>query len=75
MQLERIALKLRRRTAWEALDLGQAMLRASAGPLYRAWFASFGIAGIVLFALFWQWPWLAALLLWWIKPLCDRVML
>lgn len=75
MQLERITLKLRRRTAAEALDLGQAMLRANAAALYRAWFASFGIAGIVLFAMFWQWPWLAVLLLWWIKPLCDRVML
>lgn len=75
MQLERIALKLRRRNTWEALDLGQAMLRAGAGPLYRAWCLTFGLAGIVLFALCWQLPWLAILLLWWIKPLCDRAML
>lgn len=75
MQLERIRLKLRRRTAWEALDLGQAMLRAGAGPAYRAWLATFGVAGLLSFALFWQWPWVAVLVLWWIKPLCDRVIL
>lgn len=75
MQLERIRLKLRRRTAWEALDLGQAMLRAGAGPAYRAWLATFGLAGLLSFALFWQWPWVAVLVLWWIKPLCDRVIL
>lgn len=75
VQLEQIALKLRRRTAWEALDLGHAMLRHWARPAYLAWLMSFWIIGIASFALLWQWPWAAMLLLWWLKPVCDRVLL
>lgn len=78
MRLEEITLRLRRRTAWEALDLGHAMLRAWAGPAYRAWFATYWLAGIVLAAVFWlvwDWPAGGTLVLWWLKPLFDRVLL
>lgn len=75
MQLEKIALKLRRRTTWEALDLGHAMLRHWARPAYLAWLMSFWIIGGVSYALLWQWPWAAMLLVWWLKPFCDRVLL
>lgn len=78
MRLEEITLRLRRRNDWEALDLGHAMLRAWAGPAYRAWFATYWLAGIVLaalFWLFWDWPAGGLLVLWWLKPLFDRVLL
>ncbi|WP_300449133.1 DUF4129 domain-containing protein [Accumulibacter sp.] len=75
MQLEQIAIRLRRRSPWEALDLGHAMLHAWAPRVYAAWFATYWPAGIVVVLLLWPWPEYAMLLLWWLKPLFDRVLL
>ncbi|OQA29738.1 MAG: hypothetical protein BWY57_03230 [Betaproteobacteria bacterium ADurb.Bin341] len=78
MRLEEITVRLRRRTAWEALDLGHALLRAWAGPSYRAWFVTYWSAGIALMAVFgflWEWTFGAILALWCLKPLFDRVLL
>lgn len=77
MQIDRIGLHLRRRTAWEALDLGHAMLRAWAAPAYRAWLVYFWGCGIVLIALFslFDATGIAVLLLWWLKPVFDRILL
>lgn len=75
MEIERIAVRLRRRNAWEALDLGHAMLRAWAGPAYRAWLASYWATGLVLLGLFWSSQEIALLILWWLKPLFDRCLL
>lgn len=75
MELEQIAVRLRRRTPWEGLDLGHAMLRAWAGPAYRAWLATYWVAGIALLGLFWSQQAIALLILWWLKPLFDRILL
>ncbi|EXI67457.1 MAG: hypothetical protein AW08_02013 [Candidatus Accumulibacter adjunctus] len=74
MRLEDIAVRLRRRSAWEAIDLGQAMLRQWAVRIYGAWFATYWLAGLLLLA-FWPWPGYVIALLWWLKPLFDRVLL
>ena len=75
MRLEDIAVHLRRRSAWEALDLGHAMLHAWAPRVYRAWFATYWPAGIVILLLLWPWPEYAMFVLWWMKPVFDRVLL
>lgn len=75
MQLEKIAVDLRRRSPWEALDLGRIMVRAWAGDTYRIWFATYWLAGLVLILVLWSWPALAMLILWWLKPLFDRILL
>ncbi|HQC80269.1 MAG TPA: DUF4129 domain-containing protein [Accumulibacter sp.] len=75
MRLEAIAIHLRRRSAWEALDLGHTMLRRWARALYGAWFATYWIAGVLVMLLMWRWPDYAMLVLWWLKPLFDRVLL
>mgnify|MGYP001357032317 CR=1 FL=1 len=75
MQLDRIGLQLRRRSAWEALDLGHALLRAWAWPAYRVWLISFWGCGLLLTALLWRWPGWAVFILWWLKPLFDRLLL
>lgn len=75
MQLERIAVRLRRRTPWEALDLGHAMLRAWAGPAYRAWLGTYWVVGLLLLAIFWSHQAIALFILWWLKPAFDRVLL
>jgi hypothetical protein len=74
VRLEEIAVRLRRRSAWEAIDLGQAMLRQWAVRIYAAWFATYWVAGLLLLA-FWPWPGYVIALLWWMKPLFDRVLL
>jgi hypothetical protein len=75
VRLDQIAIVLRRRNAWEALDLGHAMLRAWAGPAYRAWLATYWLFGVVLLLVLWPWPTFAIVALWWLKPLFDRVLL
>jgi len=75
MRLEQIALHLRRRTPWEALDLGHAMFRTWSWPAYRAWLLTYWLAGLGVLALTSPWPQYSALVLWWLKPLFDRVLL
>lgn len=75
MRLEHIAIALRRRNGWEALDLGQVMLRAWGGSAYRAWLASYWLFGVTLLLVLWAWQDVATMLLWWLKPLFDRVLL
>lgn len=75
MRLDQIAIVLRRRNAWEALDLGHAMLRAWAGPAYRAWLATYWLFGVALLLVLSPWPSFAIVALWWLKPVFDRVLL
>ena len=77
MQPANIAVTLRRRTPWEAIDLGLSMLqqwRRAANPPHVA--VAGGLAGAALAG---AWalgrPWVAILLIWWLKPLYDRVVL
>ncbi|WP_426687618.1 DUF4129 domain-containing protein [Rhodanobacter ginsengiterrae] len=75
MELERISVVLRPRVTREAIDLGAAMLRANAWPVWSAWFA-FTLPMFVLcnaLGLLLGLPWLGWVLLWWLKPLFDRV--
>ena len=51
------------------------MLRAWSGPVYRAWCGTFiPFAALVTLAL-WPWPEISGLVLWWCKPIFDRVLL
>jgi len=70
-----LRIALRPRTPWEAADLGLALLRAQAGPVYRAWLATLVPAALLLAVLCREHPWLAPLILWWLKPLLDRPVL
>lgn len=73
--LENFAIEARRRTGWEALDLGLVMLRQWSSPVYRAWFATWGLFALILSPLLWWSPLWFGVLLWWLKPLFDRVLL
>lgn len=75
MNLERITLKLRPRTSWEALDLGLQLAMQHARAVWGAWFAVTVPVTLVVWAACWSKPWLALLLLWWLKPLADRFVL
>jgi hypothetical protein len=75
VELEKIALTLRPRQGWEAVDLGFRMAMRWARPLWAVWFTVFlPVAAVLSFALA-EHPWIAALLVWWLKPLYDRYLL
>jgi hypothetical protein len=75
MQLEGLTIALRARTPWEATDLGIALVRAHASRIYAAWILTTLPAFVLLngFGLLLGKPWLAALALWWLKPVFDRI--
>ena len=73
MQLDRLAVQLRLRNPWEAIDLGFAMVRTWARTVYAAWLTLFvPLCVLALLVLPWQW---AIVLVWWLKPALDRVVL
>jgi signal transduction histidine kinase len=77
MQLDKVAVALRPRTAWESIDLGVVMLQRWWRSLYASFAAVYlPVAGLCL-ALGWAYEraWLALAVLWWLKPLFDRVAL
>jgi hypothetical protein len=75
VEIERISVVLRLRSARESVDLGAAMLRRHARPIFTAWF----IASLPFLAIaigLEQWlgkPWIPLLFLWWSKPLFARI--
>jgi hypothetical protein len=73
VQLDRLAVQLRLRNPWEAMDLGFAMVRSWLGQIYAPWLALFvPVCAVALFALPRPWAWVAV---WWLKPAFDRVIL
>jgi hypothetical protein len=72
MQLEQVNIALRPRHGWEAIDLGFRMAMHWARPLWSVWLALYVPVGLALAVALKETPWVAALLLWWWKPLFDR---
>jgi len=73
MDLERVAAVIRPRSPWEAIDLGFGMVRAWWRPVGSAWLATVAPVWCLLFLLFSGKPGLALFILWWLRPLFDRV--
>ncbi len=75
MRLEDLTVHLRARTSWEAMELGMALVRRHAAAIWKPWclvtlplFVLVNGLGIAL-----GWELLPALLLWWLKPVYDRI--
>ena len=75
MRLENIAIALRPRSAWEAIDLGYAMTQTWWTALIKAWCAVYLPIALVINLVCWKYPPLAVMILWWLKPAFDRVLL
>jgi hypothetical protein len=75
VQTEQIAVVVRPREGYEAVDLGFRFARALFWPLFPA--HALVVAGVTLalYAGLSDRLWFAALLIWWLKPLYDRVAL
>ncbi len=75
MQTERIAVAVRPREGYEAVDLGFRFARAVIWPLFPAHALVVAGVALALHAGLSERLWLAAVLVWWLKPLYDRVAL
>jgi hypothetical protein len=75
MQLEQIAVTLRPRTGWEAIDLGYAMVQAWWRPILRVWSVTYVPVALIVNLACWFEPVYAVMIMWWLKPAFDRVVL
>lgn len=75
MRVQGLNIALRPRTSWEAADLGVALVRQHARPVFGSWLLASGAAFVLLNAVLVPFglAWLAALLLWWLKPAFDAL--
>lgn len=75
MKLEALTVALRPRTAWEACELGMALVRRNAGAIWKPWLLVTLPLLVALNAIGWALDllWLSGLLMWWLKPWLDRI--
>ncbi|MGI9302847.1 MAG: DUF4129 domain-containing protein [Gammaproteobacteria bacterium] len=75
MKLEDVAVTLRQRSPWEAIDLGFTMVRQWWRTIYAPLLTIVIPFFLILSVAFRESLWVAAVLLWWFKPLYDRIVL
>lgn len=77
MRPEGLHVALRSRSPWEAADLGFVLIRRHAGVIARSWLLFglplFAVLNALAYAI--DQVWLAGLLLWWLKPWFDQLVL
>lgn len=74
MDLANIAVRLRPRNAWEAIDLGCMLARHWFFPLWQLWMIG-ALPALLLLTLSPIPLWLAGLSLWWLKPYYEPILL
>jgi len=73
VQLDRLQAVLRPRNSFEAIDLGFAMIRRWWKPVYIAWIVTVLPCFVLVWAALHRIPYLAFFVLWWLKPIWERV--
>jgi hypothetical protein len=75
MRLEQMTVHLRARSAWEAVELGFALVRRHAAAIWKPWLLVTVPVLVLLNAIGWAIDMigLAGLLMWWLKPAFDRI--
>lgn len=75
MKLDTVTVELRPRSSWEAMELGTALVRRHAGAIWIPWLIVTGLAFALLNLAAWAIGhlWLAWLLMWWLRPVFDRI--
>ncbi|HEY5971247.1 MAG TPA: DUF4129 domain-containing protein [Pseudoxanthomonas sp.] len=75
MRLEQMTVHLRARSAWEAVELGTALVRRHAAAIWKPWLLVTLPVFVALNAAAWAIDaiWLAGFLMWWLKPVFDRI--
>lgn len=70
-----MTVRLRARTGWESIDLGFRMAAAWWRPVWAVWCAVYLPTALAVYMALRDHPFVAALVLWWSKPLFDRFVL
>lgn len=75
MKIESLAVELRPRSGWEAMELGAALVRRHAAAIWLPWIIVTGLAFVLLNLAAWAIDqlWLALLAMWWLRPVFDRI--
>lgn len=75
MRLDDLSVELRPRTAWEAVELGTALVRRHARAIWGPWLVLTLPVFVLVNAVAWGLDkvWLAAVVMWWLKPVFDRI--
>ncbi|MFC5578993.1 DUF4129 domain-containing protein [Lysobacter niabensis] len=75
MKIEDLTVALRPRTAWEAVELGTALVRRHAAAVWQPWLLLSLPTLLLVNLLCWLVGevWLAGLVMWWLKPVFDRI--
>ncbi len=75
MRIDKLAVNLRARNPWEAFDLGLALARHTGSGLFAAFALPYCIFAALVNLATWGHPTIAMLIVWWMKPLFDRIAL
>lgn len=75
MRLDTLSVELRPRSSWEAMELGSALVRRHAVSIWVPWLIVTGTVFALLNLAAWAvgHVWLAWLLMWWLRPVFDRI--
>lgn len=75
MKIESLAVELRPRSGWEAMELGAALVRRHAAAIWLPWIIVTGLVFVLLNLAAWAigHVWLALLAMWWLRPVFDRI--
>ncbi|KPK39532.1 MAG: hypothetical protein AMJ69_05395 [Gammaproteobacteria bacterium SG8_47] len=73
MRVEDIAVEVRPRQEWEAADLGFSMARQWWREVWIPFVVVTASLAVLLHLVLFDRPWLAVLIVWWLKPLLDRI--
>ncbi len=72
MELSQFKAVAKPRNAWQAIDLGIVMARPSYWLMFFSWLIPASIFYSIFVFFFWDIPWLAITLTWWLKPIWER---
>ncbi len=75
MRIDDLTVALRARNPWESFDLGLVLARHTGANLFLAFIIPYAGFALLVNLLLWGHPTIAMLLVWWLKPLFDRIAL
>ena len=75
MELEKLTAEIRPRTQWEAVDLGVSLTREHIGIILKTWLTCVIPLCLLILGLFWNHLFWGCFLIWWLKPIWERVTL
>ena len=75
MRIDDLTVALRARNPWESFDLGLVLARHTGANLFFAFIIPYAGFALLVNLVLWGHPTLAMLLVWWLKPLFDRIAL